>query len=133
MTLADVAADFALVTGPEKLELLLHYGEDLPPLPPKYAILRDQGLHLIHECQSPVFLMVEQNENRLVLHADVPREAAIARGWTALLIAVFNGAPYDILNDAPSDLLAELGLASHLSLQRQRGLRAIYRRVRQAD
>lgn len=127
--LSDVADLFASVEGSAKLELLIDFGERLPPLAEPYAGLRDRGLHMIHECQSPVFLHVQVQGGTVEIHADVPREAAIARGFSALLAETFNGIPVSAMKGAPSDLLDLLGLRDLLSLQRRRGLSAVYRHL----
>ncbi len=126
----EIAETFQLAEPEMRLELLLEFAENLPPLPEAYHALRDAGLNLVHECQSPVFLMVEVADGRVKLHADVPREAPTARGFTSILVDAFDGAaPEDVLN-APLDALNALGLSSLLGMQRTRGLSAIYRRVR---
>ena len=85
---------------------------------------------MIHECQAPVFLFIDVQEGIVFLHADVPREAPIARGFTALLCETFDGAPLDQLQEAPEDLLKSFGVYNLLSLQRRRGLTAIYSHLR---
>jgi len=128
--LSEIIDLFASVEGTAKLELLIDFGERLPPLSKPYQRLRDAGLHMIHECQSPVFLFVDVQEGIVHLHADVPREAPIARGFTALLCETFDGAPLDAMTNAPVDLLDTCGLRPLLSLQRRRGLTAIYTHLR---
>ncbi|MEM1271255.1 MAG: SufE family protein, partial [Bacteroidota bacterium] len=102
------------------------------PLDPDYAPLRDAGLNMVHECQSPVFLMAETDAGTLRLHVDVPREAPTARGFTSVLVDLFDGKPVEVLASAPEDLVHELGLTQLLGMQRKRGLAGIYYRVRSA-
>ncbi len=129
-TFAEIAASFRMVDPPTRLELLLDYADRLPPLPEVYHPLRDAGLNLVHECQSPVFVMVEVRDGCVVLHADVPAEAPTARGFTSVLVEAFDGAaPADVL-EAPPDPLGALGLTPLLGMQRTRGLTAIYYRIR---
>lgn len=127
---AEVQDLFESVEGMERLELLLDYTEALPALPEAYAALRDAGLGTVHECQSPVFLHVEGEAGCVRLWADVPREAPTARGFVGLLHALFNGQSAETILAAPPDLLHALGLAPLLGMQRSRGLRAIYARLR---
>lgn len=124
--LSDVIDLFVSLEASAKLELLVDFGERLVPLPEPYARLRDAGLHMIYECQSPVFLFIEVQQGTVHVHTDVPREAPIARGFTALLCETFDGVRVTAMKDAPSDLLAACGLRDLLSMQRRRGLSAIY-------
>jgi cysteine desulfuration protein SufE len=90
---AEIADLFQSVDGTDRLELLLDYSDELPPLPDGYASLRDAGLNMVHECQSPVFLMAErQNDAHVRLLADVPHEAPTARGFVSVLMQSFDGA-----------------------------------------
>ncbi len=132
--LADAIDLFAATEDSARLELLVDFGERLPVLQQTYHHLRDRGQHMIHECQSPVFMFVEVQRGTLRIHADVPREAPIARGFVALLREVFDGVDAANVKAAPDDLLSALGVRKILTLQRRRGLSAIYRHmVREAD
>lgn len=129
-SLAEVQDLFEAVEGMERIELLLEYTDALPQLPASYAALRDAGLGAVHECQSPVFLLVEGDAGCIRIWADVPRESPTARGFVGLLHALFDGASAEGILSAPPDLLHTLGLAPLLGMQRSRGLRAIYARLR---
>ena len=129
-SLDAIAEDFQTVDDDMRLELLLDYAGRLPPLPEAYHPLRDRGLNMVHECQSPVFLMVEVREGRVAIHADVPEEAPTARSFTAIMVEAFDGATPEEVRAAPSDALQRLGLANLLGMQRTRGLSAIYRRIK---
>ncbi len=114
----------------ERLALLLDFADRLPPLPPEYVPLRDAGLGMVHECQSPVFFLPEVQEGQVRIYADVPREAPIPRAFVALLVEAFNGAPPEAVLEAPEDLLDRLGIAPLLGMQRLRGLTGIYQKLR---
>ncbi len=132
--LSDVIDLFAVTEDASKLELLVDFGERLPALPPSYHHLRDAGQHMIHECQSPVFMLVQVQEGIVRIHGDVPREAPIARGFVALLREVFDGVTAANVKDSPPDLLNALGIRELLTLQRRGGLSAIHRHlIREAD
>lgn len=127
----EIAGLFQSVEGTDRLELLLDYADELPELPADYAALRDAGLNMVHECQSPVFLMAErQDAGRVHLVADVPAEAPTARGFAGVLVQAFDGATQAELDAAPADALRALGLDRLLGMQRTRGLRAVYHRMR---
>lgn len=129
-TLETIAESFQMVDDDMRLDLLLEYAEKLPPLPERYYALRDAGLNMVHECQSPVFLQVEVEDDGVRLYGDVPREAPTARAFVSILREAFHGAAPGEVAAAPSDVLRLLGLAGLLGMQRTRGLSAIYRRVR---
>ena len=129
-TLDAIADEFQMVDDETRLEMLLDYAGQLPPLPEVYHALRDAGLNMVHECQSPVFLMVEVKEGMVRLHADVPDEAPTARSFTTLMVKAFDGVAPQVVLDAPDDILYRLGLTHLLGMQRTRGLRAIYQRIK---
>jgi cysteine desulfuration protein SufE len=126
-----IAEEFQMADPPLRLELLLDYAQRLPELPEQYRTLRDAGLNMVHECQAPVFLMVDVADDKVHIHGDVPREAPTARGFTTILIESFDGADPSEVRSAPEDALYALGLDKLLGMQRTRGLSAIYRRVRE--
>jgi cysteine desulfuration protein SufE len=126
----SVAEPFQMVDNDMRLELLLEYSDKLPPLPEEYEPMRDAGLNMVHECQSPVFLHVDVEDDTVHLYADVPREAPTARAFVSILIEAFDGATPDEVAEAPSDALRQLGLNGLLGMQRTRGLSAIYQRVK---
>ncbi|MBP9200143.1 MAG: SufE family protein [Gemmatimonadales bacterium] len=113
-----------------RLELLLDYSKKLPPLPDRYHAARDQGLHRVPECQSPVFLFLEREGEGVVLHADAPREAPTVRGFVSLLARALQGVPPAEVAQLPPDLLDRLGLAEALGMTRTHGLTAMIGRIR---
>ena len=134
-SIEDIAEPFQMMGPDMRLELLLEYTEKLPPLPEQYAEMRDAGLSMVHECQSPVFLMpeVEQANGdvpRVRVYGDVPESAPTARAFTAILHEAFDGATPEDVRDAPEDLLHRLGLDGLLGMQRTQGLAAIYGRLK---
>ncbi len=129
--LEQVIRDFQGADDEMRVEFLLEYAEALPPLPRAYYPLRDAGMHLIEECQSPVFLVVGVRDGRVSVVADVPHEAPVARSFVALLVYMFDEQPTQMVVDAPRDLLKPLGIAGLLGLRRRYGLRAIYNHLRQ--
>lgn len=131
-TFAEIAETFR-AAGPDlRLELMRDYARQLPDLPEAYAEMRDAGIGTVPECQSPVFLYVEVEEDHVLVHADAPREAATARAFLAVLHEAFHEARPGAVEEAPDDPLEQMGLADRVGLQRRKGLTALYRRVRQA-
>jgi len=129
-TLEEIAEPFQMVDDDMRLELLLEYAEKLPPLPEDYREMRDAGLNMVHECQSPVFLHIEVEDGTVQLIGDVPREAPTARAFVSIMREAFHGATPDEVAGAPSDALRLLGLSGLLGMQRTRGLSAIYQRIK---
>ena len=115
-----------------RLEALLDWSKKLPELPAELIPLKEQGVGLVHECQTPVFLYVEVPEGRVAIHADVPRESPTVRGFLALLIKQLNGATPAEAAATPNDLLEQLGLSQDLGMTRTQGLTAILGRVKAA-
>lgn len=126
----SIAEPFQMVDRDMRVELLLEYAEKLPPLAETYHSLRDAGINMIHECQSPVFLMVEVDGDTVHLHTDVPREAPTARAFVSIMVEAFDGATPDEVAAAPPDILRHLGLRELLGTQRTRGLTAIYQHIK---
>ena len=126
----EIAETFQFVEAQDRLEIMLDYADRLPPLPEAYHELRDRGLNMVHECQSPVFLMVEVKDCTVQIHADVPREAPTARSFVSILVDAFNGADPQTIINAPDDILYRLGINKLLGMQRTRGLSAIYARLK---
>ena len=129
-TFEEIAEPFRMVDRDMRLELLLEYADNLPPLPEEYESLREAGLEMVHECQSPVFLHVEVAGDTVHLYGHVPREAPTARAFVSILHEAFDGASPAVVAEAPDDPLRQLGLAKLLGMQRTQGLSAIHRKVK---
>ncbi|HWA58537.1 MAG TPA: SufE family protein [Gemmatimonadales bacterium] len=121
---------FAASDRQTRLELLLDFAQKLPPLPERLVPLRDQGINRVPECQSPVFLFLEKEQDGVVLHADAPREAPTVRGFVSLLARGIQGAKPEEIASVPSDLLDRLGLSEALGMTRMQGLSAMIGRLK---
>jgi cysteine desulfuration protein SufE len=121
--LAEIVAEFRTAGREEKLELLLEFSEQLPPLPPD---LKDhQGMEQVHECMSPVFVVAQREGERIVYHIDVPPEAPTIRGFAAILRTGLEGlTPAQVLA-VSSDFIQQMGLHQVLSPQRLNGISAL--------
>ena len=126
--LADVVAEFAEVTGQDKLRLLLEFADDLPPLP---ADLEEAGMEPVPECQSPLFLHVDPADpDRVRLFFSAPAEAPTTRGFASILAAGLDGQSAAAILAVPDDFYAELGLAKLISPLRLRGMSAMLTRIK---
>ena len=62
-----IAAEFAELEPRERLELLLEYADNLPPLPAELQDEADRAAHRIAECQTPVFMWANVVDGRVRL------------------------------------------------------------------
>lgn len=122
--LREIVDEFRASTPRERLELLLEYSEDLPDLPDELAVKRDQ-LEQVHECQTPVFLFTEIEDNAVHFHLDIPEESPTVRGYAAVLAAGFTGSAPEAILNSPDDVYNLLGLNEAVTPQRLRGLHAL--------
>jgi cysteine desulfuration protein SufE len=127
--LTEIVEEFALCEGREKLELLLHYAHDLPPLPARLAAQRD-SLEAVPECMTPVFMHTEMTDGQVVFYLDVPEEAPTVRGYASIIWQGLNQtAPAQVMA-VPVDFYQQMGLQQVLSGQRLNGIRAILGRLK---
>jgi len=128
--LQEIAEEFGAVGGRDRLQLLLEFSEDLPPLPARYAEHRDL-LEPVPECQSPLFLAVEVDNDAVVhLFFDAPREAPTTRGFAGILHAGLDGLGADEVLDTPGEFTSQLGLQDLVSPLRLRGMAAMLGRIK---
>jgi cysteine desulfuration protein SufE len=113
----------------ERIEILIDFARSLPPLPARLAEHKDAA-HRVEECQSPVFLFVELEDDRVALHADVPIEAPTVRGFVSLLVEGLNGSTVEEVLSVPNDLIDRIGLPEILGMMRVRGLNGVLHRVK---
>jgi cysteine desulfuration protein SufE len=113
----------------ERIELLIEFARNLPPLPDRLEKLKDAE-HRVEECQSPVFLFVESAGEKVAIHADAPIEAPTVRGFVAILVEGLNGATVEEVLSIPSDLIERIGLPEILGMLRVRGLSGILARLK---
>ena len=125
-----IVDEFAGLDPRERLELLLEFAENLPPLPPRYQAEKDRGEHRVHECQTPVFLWVEVNNGQVQVFGDVAPEAPTVKGFVGILADAFSGATAEEVLAVQPDLLQRLGLLEALGMMRMRGLQAILFTIR---
>ncbi len=113
----------------ERIELLIDFAKNLPPLPDRLEALKDAE-HRVEECQSPVFLFVEERGGRLAIHADAPIEAPTVRGFVAILVEGLDGATVEEVLSIPGDLIERIGLPEILGMLRVRGLSGVLARLK---
>jgi cysteine desulfuration protein SufE len=128
--LQEIADDFNAVPDKDRLQLLLEFSEELPPLPDRYAEHHDL-LEPVPECQTPLFLAVEVEPDSTVhLYFDAPREAPTTRGFAGILHAGLDGLPADEVLATPAEFIGRLGLQDLISPLRLRGMAAMLARIK---
>jgi cysteine desulfuration protein SufE len=113
-----------------RLEALLDFAQKLPPISPEREAAKEK--YRVPECQTPVFLWVDVQDNAVSIAADVPRESPTVRGFVSLLVHGLEGATPAEVAALPDDLLHSFGLDEALGMMRTQGLTAIVRRIKRA-
>lgn len=129
-SLAEIREDFLALDKQDKLLLLLEFANELPELPPRFADHPDL-LEKVVECQSPVFIFVEVDANRVVtLFATAPKEAPTTRGFASILAQGLSGLTVDTVLAVPDDFPNTIGLTEAVSPLRIRGMTALLGRTK---
>ncbi|WP_245645624.1 SufE family protein [Pseudonocardia acaciae] len=128
--LAELVEDFSEVGVKDRLQLLLELSEELPALPSKYDGHREE-MEQVHECQTPLFLAVEVDAERIVhLYFDAPPEAPTTRGFASIMHTGLDGETADDVLAVPNDFYLALGLGEAVSPLRLRGMAAMLARIK---
>ncbi len=126
--LSEVVSDFKEVQGQDKLALLLEFADELPALPPG---LEESAMEPVPECQSPLFLHIDaEDEAHVRLHFSAPAEAPTTRGFAAILATGLDGQSAEDILAVPDDFYSDLGLAALISPLRLRGMSAMLARIK---
>ena len=127
--MAELVEDFAAVSTSDRLQLLLELSDDLPALPERYAgHLAD--MEQVHECQSPLFLAVEVQDDVVRVFFDAPLESPTTRGFAGILHAGLDGLSPEAVLAVPDDAPYRFGLAEAVSPLRLRGMLAMLARIK---
>jgi cysteine desulfuration protein SufE len=128
--LQEIVDDFQMSEGSEKLELLLHYAEDLPPLP-DWLQGKSRDMDHVEECMTPVFVGARRMNGKLVYYFDVPRSSPTVRGFATLLKRGCDDLTPEEILAIPGDFFLLLGLEEVLTFQRLNGIAAILAHMKQ--
>ena len=126
---AELASDFTNSSVRERLDLLLEFSDNLPDLPSKYADHPDL-LERVEECQSPVYLFVEVNDDKVQLFLTAPREAPTTRAFASILHQALDGQRVQSVLDFDDDFPSMLNLTELVSPLRMRGMRGMLARIK---
>ncbi len=69
--LQDIIEEFRLAEPRERLEYLVEYAMEMPDLPERLASKMDE-MEQVHECQSPVFLHTELENDYVKFYLGIP-------------------------------------------------------------
>ncbi len=108
----------------EKYAHIIDLGRELPPMDPA---LKDDA-HRVKGCQSQVWLHAGLRDGRL--HLEAESDALIVQGLIAILLRVFQDRPPEEVLAADLSFLQDLGLFSHLSMNRSNGLQSMVQSIR---
>lgn len=122
--LEEIVEDFSFCEGREKLEYLLQFSEQLPPLPEWVEAKRDE-MDQVHECMTPVFIYLEKQDGKLFFHFDIPPESPTVRGFAAVLQLGLAWVLPQQLQAISHDFYLQMGLQQVLSGQRLHGISAM--------
>jgi len=132
MKLDELIAELHDLEPDEKLEWLVEFADQLPELSAGRSGVPFPETCRVQECQTPVFLWVDQIAGKIHLEADVPRKSPTVRGLVALLVVGLEGASVGAVQNLPEDLVSVLGLNGALGMTRQQGFRGMVARLKQA-
>ncbi len=126
----SLISDFNDLGVQDRLSLLLEYSDNLPELPERYLDHPDL-LERVEECQSPIYLFVEVNEDEKVnLFFSAPAEAPTTRGFASVLHEALDGLPAEVVLAVDNNFPDELGLTVAVSPLRMNGMRAMLARIK---
>jgi cysteine desulfuration protein SufE len=128
--LAEIREDFLALEQPDRLQLLLEFSNELPALPERYRDHPDLFERVV-ECQSPVFIFVEVDQDALVhLYATAPAESPTTRGFASILAQGLDGLTVEDVLAVPDDFPQTIGLSQAVSPLRLRGMTAMLGRTK---
>ena len=129
-SMAGIVEDFQAMSERDRLQLLLDFSRELPPLPPELEAHRD-AMEPVPECQSPVFLRVDVDpDSRVHLWFDAPPEAPTTRGFASILREGLDGLTAPEVLAVPDDVPDRLGIGSAVSPLRLRGMAGMLARIK---
>ena len=128
--LAAIRDDFLALEERDRLMLLLEFSNELPELPERYRDHTDL-FERVEECQSPVYIFVEVEDDRSVhIFATAPRESPTTRGFVSIIAQGLDGLTVEQALDVPDDFPDSIGLRQAVSPLRLRGMSAMLARTK---
>lgn len=128
--LAEIREDFLALPEPERLQLLLEFSQELPPVPAEYDG-HPELCERVAECQSPVYIVVDVSAEGIVaMHATAPPEAPTTRGFASILVQGLTGLTADEVLAVPDDYPQSIGLTRAVSPLRIAGMTGMLARAK---
>lgn len=128
-SLQEIVDEFAEVPAADRLQLLLEFSNGLPELPARFTD-HPELLEPVPECQSPIFLVTEVDDDGTVhLYFSAPPEAPTTRGFAGILQEGLDGTTADVVASVPSDLPLRLSLTQAVSPLRLNGMSGMLSRI----
>lgn len=128
-TLAGIRDDFLELPEAERLQLLLEFSNELPPVSDEVAD-HPEMCERVAECQSPVYIYVEVIDDIVTMHATAPPEAPTTRGFASILAQGVRGLSSAEVLAIPDDYPQSIGLTRAVSPLRIAGMTGMLMRVK---
>lgn len=129
-SLAEIRDEFLELDESERLQLLLEFSQDLPPVPARYDG-HPEMCERVAECQSPVYIVIDVDaEGRVAMHATAPPEAPTTRGFASILVQGISGLTADEVLAIPDDFPQSIGLTRAVSPLRIAGMTGMLMRAK---
>jgi cysteine desulfuration protein SufE len=129
-SLAEIRDEFLELPEADRLQLLLEFSNELPAVPDQYDG-HPELQERVAECQSPVYIIVEIDDDGLVaMHATAPKEAPTTRGFASILAQGITGLTPDAVLAIPDDFPQSIGLTRAVSPLRIAGMSGMLRRAK---
>lgn len=127
--LAEIRDDFLELPEAERLQLLLEFSQQLPPVSEEVSNHPEMRERVV-ECQSPVYIYVEVAGGVVTMHATAPPEAPTTRGFASILVQGITGLTADEVLGIPDDYPQSIGLTRAVSPLRIGGMTGMLMRVK---
>lgn len=128
-TLAEIRDGFLETPEADRLLLLLEYSDELPEVSAEVAN-HPETYERVAECQSPVYIYVEVNDDVVTMHATAPPEAPTTRGFASILVQGITGLTADEVLAIPDDYPQSIGLTRAVSPLRIGGMTGMLMRAK---
>lgn len=127
--LAEIRDDFLELPEAERLQLLLEFSNELPAVSDEVAN-HPEMCERVAECQSPVYIYVEVQDDVVTMHATAPQEAPTTRGFASILAQGITGLSTGEVLAIPDDYPQSIGLTRAVSPLRIAGMTGMLMRVK---
>lgn len=128
-TLAEFRDEFLELPEADRLELLLEFANELPPVSDEIAAHPEMA-ERVAECQSPVYIYIEVSDGVVTMHATAPQEAPTTRGFASILAQGLTGLTADEVLAVPNDYPQSIGLTRLVSPLRIGGMTGMLMRAK---